>query len=527
MKTNLLKKDFFSGALILMLFGLISKIIGAVYRIPLTKIVGSEGMGIYQMIFPLYTLMLTISSSGLPSSIAKLVSENLAKNRFLQVQKILKMSFLIICLFSFVCAIFVCVFAGVVSNLQGNMSARVCYLGIAPAIVFVGGIAGFRGFFQGYGNMFPSALSGLIEQVSKMSFGLFLAYKLSKRGAVYSVLGAVLGIAISEFLALIYLFIEFLIRRKKHKNILAGSLETYSNKETIKSILSLSIFVTIGGLIMPVTMLIDSGLIINILKNNGYSEVVATKLFGLQTGIVGAIINMPVVLSLGISTSILPCISKLWAKQEKDKAKELIKKAVFMTVFFALPASVGCYTFSEQIVRFLYSRSLTNQEIIISSQILQIASVGIFYLAMVQVTSGILQGVSKFIIPTISLFCGGIVKIILNILLVNINCVNIFGAEVSTVACYLTALIINLVVLKKEGLIIFDAKLLIILTFSFCIYFAKYLNELLFDIIRKKWISFFLCVFIIILLYFLSNYIVFKFLANKKNKKLKNGFIKE
>ena len=111
MKTNLLKIDFFSGALILMLVGLISKIIGAVYRIPLTKIVGSEGMGIYQMIFPLYTLMLTISSSGLPSSIAKLVSENLAKNRFMQVQKILKMSFLIICLFSFVCAIFVCVCA--------------------------------------------------------------------------------------------------------------------------------------------------------------------------------------------------------------------------------------------------------------------------------------------------------------------------------------------------------------------------------------------------------------------------------
>jgi len=155
-----------------MLFGFLSKIVGAVYRIPLTSIIGAEGMGLYQMVFPLYTLMLTISSSGLPSSISKLVSENIAKNNYKQADKIIKMSFILLVCFSVLCCFIVLLFSSTFSKIQGNKDAMLCYIGIAPAIVFVGLISGFRGYFQGLQQMVPSAVSGFIEQVVKMVLGL-------------------------------------------------------------------------------------------------------------------------------------------------------------------------------------------------------------------------------------------------------------------------------------------------------------------------------------------------------------------
>jgi len=445
---------FYKGALILMLFGFLSKIIGAIYRIPLTSIVGAEGMGIYQMVFPLYSLMLTISSSGLPSSISKLISEYSAKKKFSQVNKILKMSFILLIIFSLFCAFLVCVLSRVVANLQGNINAAICYLGIAPAIIFVGLISGFRGYFQGLENMVPSAVSQFVEQVVKMGLGLFFASKLIDYGTNYGVLGAMIGISVSELVALVYLFLKFLFNNKKRKFLLdEGNRFVLTNKETIKEILSLSFFVSLGGLIMPLTMLIDSAVVINILKNIGYSESVATKLFGLQTGTVGSIINMPVVLSLGISVSILPCVSRCRAKGDFEGCKKFASKSILMTIIFSLPASIGVLTFSEQIIKLLYSRSLTPIEIDISSKILELASIGVFYLAMVQVTTGILQGISKFKIPLISLGVGSVVKIILNIILINIKSVNILGAEFSTVICYLVAMLINLSVLIKKKII--------------------------------------------------------------------------
>ena len=500
---------FAGGAFVLMLFGLLSKIVGAVYRIPLTGIVGAEGVGLYQMVFPLYTLMLTISSSGLPSSISKLISQNLAKNNYKQASKILKVSLILLVSFSFLCSLFVFIFAKYIAEMQGNVNVTVCYYGLAPAILFVGLISGFRGYFQGKQKMFPSAFSGFIEQVVKMVFGLLFASKWIYKGVEWGVLGAVLGITLSEVVAFIYLFLCYIFRRKE-KIIGEQSLQVDSFSKTARSILSLSVFVTLGGLIMPLTMLVDSCLVINILQKIGVSTQNATKMFGLQTGTVGSIINMPVVLSLAISTAILPSISYSLEKGNVCEAKKSATKAIFLTILFALPCAIGCSLFAEPIIKLLYGRGLSLSEIKLASGLLEIAGVGVLYLALVQVCSGILQGMNKFIVPVISLSVGGVVKIILNVLLVRIPSVNIFGAEVSSVMCYLVALIINLFVLRKFNVIQLDWKILLVALFSLIIIPARFLFEYVVNLGLNYYLALIMVVISVVILYFFFSICIIK-----------------
>jgi len=505
-----------------MLFGFLSKIVGAVYRIPLTSIIGAEGMGLYQMVFPLYTLMLTISSSGLPSSISKLVSENIAKNNYKQADKIINMSFILLVCFSVLCCFIVLLFSSTFSKIQGNKDAMLCYIGIAPAIVFVGLISGFRGYFQGLQQMVPSAVSGFIEQVVKMVLGLKLSAVFMKKGLTYGVFGAMLGISVSEVIACLYLFISYLISRKTFKfNIMKNNGELLGNKKTAYKILSLSIFITLGGLIMPLSMLIDSVVVINILQNIGFSKGLSTTLFGLQTGTVGSIINMPVVLSLGLSTAILPCVSSSCAKEDFVGVKQSASKALLLTLIIALPASVGVCVFSEVILKILYGASLGVFEIKIASKVLEVASFGIFYLAMVQVSSGILQGISKFYVPLISLTFGAIVKIVLNLILIRIEAVNIIGAEFSSVVCYMVALGINLVVLKKYNVVKLDYKIFVILILSGLIFFSKKLFDMFLKINLNYYLSFFVTVFLVVLFYLIIIAVLYRNLIkiNKNNKK--------
>lgn len=503
-------KSFVYGAFVLMFFGILSKILGAVYRIPLTSIITPEGMGLYQMVFPVYSLMLTISSSGLPSSISKLISEANAKNQYRQAGKIMKISFLLLFCFSVFCSLIVVCFAKLFANVQGNSDATICYFGLAPAIIFVGFISGFRGYFQGLEKMLPSAISGFVEQLFKLIFGLLFASLMIKKSVAHAVLGAMLGISLSELFALVFLMIYYFTFRKKHHEKEFEDLVVLSGKQTAKSILSTSIFITLGGLVVPFGMMIDSVLVINILKNSSYSTKQATTLFGLESGTVGSIVNMPVVLSLALATAVLPCVSSKRAKGDQEGVKNSVSKALLLAVLIALPASFGCYSLALPIMKILYGRSLSVSEIELSAQILKMASISILFLALVQVTAGVLQGVSKAKIPAISLFVGLIVKIALNVLLIRVPSINILGAEISNTICYLVAFLINLSIIKKQNIIDISPKIFIVFFVSIFIFFAEPLFSILMQANLNLYLAFVVCIAIVVSIYFSVVFLLFR-----------------
>lgn len=435
-------RAFLNGAIILIVFNLIGKVIGSVYRISLATVLGAGGMGQYQLVFPLYCLILTVATSGMPASISKMVAEFNEKNRFKDSKKLLFVSTGILTLISLFGAAVIIFGAKFISGFQGNESAYICYYGIAPAVVFVGVLSAFRGYFQGNLQMFPTAISGLIEQIFKLVCGLYFSKTLSNYGTEYAVFGALLGISASEFFAFIFLIFCFIFSRKKKRKF--GINESYSKKFLTRSLLSQAVPITLGGLVLPVTNMVDSFLVVNLLMITGIASGSATSLLGLQAGVVEPLVNLPVTISVSIAIALLPNISKLNAKSETEQVKNLVCKVFEITLSISVCCALCFIIFGSQALDFLYGRSFAPDELVVASKLLFLASFNIILISLVQISASVLQGLNKSKFTVKSLFIGCGVKILLEVALILTPGVGIFGATISGGVCYFIVLALNL-----------------------------------------------------------------------------------
>lgn len=340
------KRTMAGNAALLSVFSIIAKVISALYRVPLTSVLGAEGMGMYQLVFSIYALILALTTGGIPVAVSRLTSENNALKKDSRV--VLKNALLSVVGTSVVLAAFLCVLSGFVARIQGNEGVKSGYYVIAPAIVFVGALSMFRGWFQGNNDVIPTAVSGLFEQVFKLAFGLTLAKILSK----YGVIGALSGVMISEFVALIYIVITYFSRGKIYKINAAESCE----KDVRNAILKTSVVFAIAGFIIPFSQFIDGILIVNILKASGESISLATAKYGLYSGTVMSVVNMPVVLSVSLSVAIVPVIASATAKRDIDEIRKKGATAVKLALVISTFAAVMMFAFSDKIIAVLYPR---------------------------------------------------------------------------------------------------------------------------------------------------------------------------
>ena len=204
------KQSFILSAIILTLGGFFAKAIGALYKIPLANILGSSGMGIYYLIFPIYSLVITFCSSGISIALTTEVAKCRKIRHRYNEQKLFRVALIISFVLSLVLALVIVILSKTLADLQGNINAYLGYVAIAPAILISTLIATIRGYFQGIENMVPTTVSMIIEQIIKLSIGLILAHKLCIYGIQYAVLGAVLGVTISEIVALIIIVLNFI-----------------------------------------------------------------------------------------------------------------------------------------------------------------------------------------------------------------------------------------------------------------------------------------------------------------------------
>ncbi len=439
------KQDFILGTVLLAVASFFAKIIGAVYRIPLTNILGAEGLGLYQLIFPLYSTILVFCSTGVPNAIAKIIATGDNNNS----RKVIRLSLLFFTGLSVVFALLMVIFAKTIGNLQGNSQVAIVYMGIAPAIVFVGALSVLRGFFQGKQNIVPTSVSMIVEQIFKLIFGLLFAGLLIDRGYMYGAFGAVLGVSVSELFALIVITIEYIFYNKKNRNY----NETSENNINILSILKTAMPITLSSMIMPLTILIDSFLIVNLLKHINYSVSQATNLYGILTGVVNSLINLPVVLSMAVATMTIPIISRLY----KDNNKyELIKKsstAFRLTLLIAIPCVAVFCCFPKEIIVFLFRNGLKVGEINefnVASNLLQIGSISVLFIALVQISTTILQSINYARVPIHNMVISCFIKIVLTVMLVVLPSINIYGAIISSTVCYLTCAVLNMSTLVQK-----------------------------------------------------------------------------
>lgn len=450
------KQSFVFGAVILALSGIICKILGAVYKIPLTNILGIQGMGIYYLIFPMYAFLLTFTSSSFTMAISKYVSKSVADNKKLLAFKIFKASLILLVILGIVASVVLCLLSKIIASLQGFENAFICYLIIAPSVLLVATISAFKGYFQGLQNMTPTAIAQIIEQIFKLSVGFLLAKILFKKGALFGAVGALLGITISEIFTLVFFVICFIIfktKNKKYYNFENATIDEKNIKlaELMKDIFKMSLPFTFSSVILPMSLVIDSFLIINLLKTMAFDKVFATSLLGLNSGMVNTLIGLPTTLSIAICMTIVPYITFALSKKDVSAVNEKTTLAFKLTIIIAIPCVFAFVFFAPHIIRILYSSSFSNvYQYNVATSLLMISAINVLYLAFLQITTAILQAINKVYVPVISLSVALMFKVICEIVLIQIPYLNIFGAVISNTVCYVISSIINIYYIKKS-----------------------------------------------------------------------------
>ncbi|MDO5707796.1 MAG: polysaccharide biosynthesis protein [Andreesenia angusta] len=444
------KNSFLKGAAILGIAGLMTKVLGAFYRIPLSNLIGAEGVGYYQTAYPLYTLLVTISTAGFPTAISKLISEKRALEDYRGAQRIFKVSFIGFILAGVITSLFVGLFS---KNIVGYMKSENGYyalIALVPALLLVPIMSAFRGYFQGQQFMVPTAVSQVIEQLFRVGVGLTLANYLVSSGLPKAAGGASFGASAGALAGMIFIvLIYFLNRNKRNEEIESGKDYPLEDAGVIaKNILNIAVPITIGASMVPIINNLDTFIILRRLADIGYSKLEAASLFGQLTGNAQTIINFPQVISLSLAMSLVPAISDAITRKDYDGMRGATKSGLRMTLLIGLPSAIGIFVLSTPIIKLLYFNNSLEEQIG-AGTMLRVLSISLIFLTVVQTLTAVLQGAGKPLIPVRNLGFAVIVKAVSTYILVGIPSLNAKGAAISTVLTYLTAATLDFISVKK------------------------------------------------------------------------------
>lgn len=443
------KKTFVRGAALLGISGILIRIIGAFYRIPLTNIIQTKGMAVYSVGFAIYSYLVVISTSGIPTAISKLVSERVSLGDYRGAHKIFQTAYKILLIIGTVTTVAVFFGHDFFAHLLGDDLASFSMQIIAPSLFFVSAISAYRGYFQGLQLMAPTAVSQLVEQIGKLIIGLYFAQLWLADGVEYAAGGALLGVTLSEAAALILLIGMYNRKKRDIKYAMIHSARTsnLSFKSAAKKLAAMAVPVTIGASITPMMAVIDASMIQRRLVSAGIGEDLARSMYGTLSGPVNTLVNMPAILTISIAISMVPAISQSLANHNYKDIREKTGMGLKLAVLIGLPCAVGLYVLAEPIIELLYGTS--DVDITLAANLLKVSSFGLFSLSLVQAMTGVLQGLGRPLTPVKNLFAGSIVKVIVSYILLGIPTFNIFGANIGTITCYTVAALLNIVYVIK------------------------------------------------------------------------------
>lgn len=431
------KQSLIKGSLILGIAGILARFLGLFFRWPLIMLIGDEGVGYYQMSYPLYMFFIAIAS-GLPVAMSKMISERNALNDIDGSFQVVKESSYLMISIGIGTTLALFFFAKpIISFLKWDSKAYYSLIGISFAPFIISFTTIFRGFFQGFQNMTPSAISQILEQIGRVVFGVGLAIILLPKGIEYSAGGAAFGATAGAVLGGSYLFSQY----KKTKKILKVK-KIKTNTEVLSSILKIAVPISLGTTVGSIMNLIDSILVPQKLLQAGLNNTQATILYAQLTGKAAVITNIPLTLSMAICTSLIPIIAENFILNKKSELNNKIDAAMKMAAVIALPCMFGLFFLSGPILNLIFPGRAEGAEI------LKYLSISIPFIIITQTTTSILQGTGHYIKPVINLFIGCIVKIILTSVLVARPELNIYGAVIASVGAYITASILNIITLK-------------------------------------------------------------------------------
>lgn len=422
------KKSFVTGAGILAISVIIAKVLGAVYRIPLASIIGAEGMGLYQFVYPVFALLLTLSSGAVPNAISITVSEHVSCGDEEGATRAFSVALKISIIIGLCGMVLMLLLAYPISLLQSK-DALLGHLSIAPAILIVTIISAFRGWFMGHSNLVPSSISQITEGTVKLLVGITLTSYLVKYGIKYAVVGALLGVVASEFVTLIVMFIAYLVKRNRFI-----SVKIKEEKETVSKLKTLALPLIVCGMILPISQFIDSVVIVNLLKVS--SNQYAVSNYGIWSGIVTPLINLPVMVCITLGIAVTPKMVEGRQKHDYEFIVDKAKTASKLTFLLGIPFVFFYVFMAKGIIGVLYPR-LDETQLNLATTLLQINAISVIGLSVFQIYSAMLQGLNRAKVPVKIMTACMVIKLLMSVILT--PTLGIIGSAISASIGYLAS----------------------------------------------------------------------------------------
>lgn len=450
-KDNYTKKEgFLQGVVTLMFSQILIKLLGMVYTLYLTNRegFGDKGNGIVSSSYQIYAMLLTISSIGVPNAIAKLVSERVAVGDHKGAHRIFKIAFATFAVIGLVGSLMLFVGAGVIAKQWLQIpEAEMTMVALSPAIFFVAIASVMRGYCNGRQNIKATARSQTLEQVFKTLLTIIIVEIvaiLSNVSTEWMAAGATLATTLATFVGFGYLGLYYKTIRKE----IAAEIKTTVNYKyekvttIIKKVLMVSIPIALTAIMSSLNKNIDSFTVVRSLKQF-LPEDQAIAQYGILGGKVDMLTSLPLSINVAFATALVPAISAAKARNDKKTITEKTSFSLLTTMLIGLPCTVGMFIFAGPILNLLFPNASSGE------LILQVSSLTIIFTILDQTINGALQGYGKLIVPAISLGCGVIVKLILNLILVPNPIFGAAGAAWASVACHVVAFSIASTVLRK------------------------------------------------------------------------------
>jgi len=468
------KQSFLHGAALLAIATAVVKVIGALYKLPLKMVIGDEGYSYFSTAYDIYTVLLLISTAGLPVAMSRMISQASSLGNRSQVRRVYQSARVLFFTIGGVSTLLMMLLCRQLAGALEQPDAWFAIVCLGPCAFLMGVISTYRGFFQGQGNMIPTSVSQVLEAICKLVVGLLAAVLILHftDSIPLAAGGAILGVTVSCLISVVYLFAVY----HRSAETLAGTdgpVTSYGR--TTKQLLAIAVPITIGAAGLQLLTVVETSLYMDrliallesnrllsplagilereVLENNPLGLTPSEKYAKIAANFNGiynmgkTIYNMPNAFITPITVSIIPAITSQLTLENHAGAKSTEESAARVTALLSLPCAVGLMVLAQPIMALLGGYS--GEKLVLAGQLMALLGVSVFLHAIVLLTNAIMQAHGHAGIPVVNMLCSGVVRLVVVYILAGNPAIGILGVPMGTALCNLCIAVLNLLSIRR------------------------------------------------------------------------------
>lgn len=438
------KQTFLHGAALLALATALVKVIGALYKIPLNAIIGEQGFGYFSTAYQVYSVLLLVSTAGLPVAVSRMISQAASLGQYNQVRRIYSAARAIFLGLGLVSSLLMTAFCHQLAAFEKQPDAWAAIACLGPCAFLVCLLSAYRGFFQGQSNMIPTAVSEVIEAVCKLLVGIPAALLILKatNSLAYAAAGAILGVTMGSLMGSVYMGARF---HKDYRELPVSEESPRPYKDVIRNLLAIAVPITIGSAGLQSLYLLETNLFMGqLLKAN--TQAVADTMKGIYDMAL-TIYNMPCALIAPITISVIPAITAYLTKCDSRGVKSTEESAARVTALVAMPCAVGLFLLGQPVTALL--GGYTGENAALAGRCMAALGIGIYFYAVTQLTNAIMQAHGHATLPVIHILLSGLMKLAVVYILSGNPHIGVVGVGIGSALCNLCVAVLNLIAIRR------------------------------------------------------------------------------